>query len=326
LVTGATGFVGTALVKRLRDAGRFVVRVAVRLEASSLPLEVEHVLIGDLTTVTVWPSALAGVGAVVHLAARVHVMRDSAIDPLVEFRRVNVEGTLNLARQAAAAGVRRFIFLSTVKVNGEGVSPTRNFQPLSHRERGAYKETDLPGPEDAYGISKHEAEVGLSEIAAETGMEVVIIRPPLVYGPGVKANFHALLRAVARRIPLPFGAIHNRRSLVALDNLVDLIITCINHPAAANQTFLVSDGEDLSTTELIRRMACALGRSARLIPVPRMVLMAGATLLGKREVAQRLCGSLQVDITKAREVLGWTPPVSVDEGLRRTAEHYLQQQ
>lgn len=311
LVTGATGFVGTGLVKRLRDAGRFVVRAAVRREASGFPVEVEHVVVGDLTPDTVWQSALAGVSAVVHLAARVHVMRDAAIDPLSEFRRVNVEGALNLARQAAAAGVKRFVFLSSVKVNGEG---------------GDYKESDPPAPEDAYGISKHEAELGLRQIATETDMEVVIIRPPLVYGPGVKANFHALLRALARGKPMPLGAIHNRRSLVALDNLVDLIITCIDHPAAANQTFLVSDGEDLSTPELIRRMARALGRPAWLIPVPTAVLMAGATLLGKREVAARLCGSLQVNITKARKVLGWTPPVSVDEGLRRTAEHYLSSQ
>ena len=312
LVTGTTGFVGTALVARLVDEGRFFVRAAVRRESGELPAAVERVVVGDLTPDADWEPALAGVDAVVHLAARVHVMREATADPLAEFRRVNVGGTLNLARQAAAAGVRRFVFLSSVKVNGEGGS-------------AAYRETDPPAPQDAYGISKHEAELGLHEIAAETGIEVVIIRPPLVYGPGVKANFHALLRAVARGMPLPLGAIHNRRSLVALDNLVDLIVTCIDHPAAANQTFLVSDGEDLSTTELIRRLARAMGRPARLIPVPTVALMAGATLLGKREMAARLCGSLQVDITKARKVLGWTLPVSVDEGLRRTAEHYLQQ-
>jgi nucleoside-diphosphate-sugar epimerase len=254
---------------------------------------------------------LIGVDIVVHLAARVHVMRDSATDPLAEFRRVNVAGTERLALAAATAGVRRFVFLSSVKVNGE---------------KGGYNESDPPAPQDAYGISKHEAELGLRVIAAETGMEVVIIRPPLVYGPGVKANFHVLLWAVARGVPLPLGAIHNRRSLVALDNLVDIIVTCIDHPAAANQTFLVSDGEDLSTTELIRHLARAMGRPARLIPVPASVLMAGATLLGKREVAARLCGSLQVDITKARELLGWLPPITMDEGLRRAAEHYLQHQ
>jgi nucleoside-diphosphate-sugar epimerase len=253
------------------------------------------------------------VDAIIHCAARVHVMRETAADPLVAFRTANVAGTEQLAREAAAAGVRRFIFLSSVKVNGEGGSV-------------AYRETDLPAPEDAYGISKYEAELGLREIAAENRIDVVMVRPPLVYGPGVRANFQALMRALARGIPLPLGAIHNRRSLVALDNVVDLIVTCLEHPAAANETFLVSDGEDLSTTELIRRLAHAMRCPARLIPMPQTVLMAGATLLGKREVARRLCGTLQVNITKAHNVLGWTSPVSVDEGLRRTAEHYLQQQ
>jgi UDP-glucose 4-epimerase len=310
LVTGATGFVGTNLAARLVEAGRFFVRAAVRRESDELPTDVERTVVGDLTPVTVWQPALAGAAAVVHLAARVHVMRDSAADPLAEFRRVNVAVTLNLARQAAAWGVKRFVFLSSVKVNGESGSVI-------------YRETDLPAPKDAYGISKYEAERGLREIATETGMDVVIIRPPLVYGPGVKANFLALMRVVARGIPLPLGAIDNRRSLVALDNLLDLIVTCIDHPAAANQTFLVSDGEDLSTTELIRRLARAMDRPARLIPVPTTVLMAGATLLGKREVATRLCGSLQVDITKARELLGWLPPITMDEGLRASARHFL---
>jgi nucleoside-diphosphate-sugar epimerase len=302
LVTGATGFVGTTLIARLVNDRRFDVRGAVRREASALPAGVERIAVGDLTPEVDWQHAVAGADAVVHLAARVHVMREAAADSLEEFRRVNVEGSLNLARQAAVAGVRRLVFLSSVKVNGE---------------MGTFTEADIPAPEDAYGISKLETELGLRRIAAETGMEVVIIRPPLVYGPGVKANFQALIRAVARGIPLPLGAIENRRSLVALDNLVDSILTCIGHPAAANETFLVSDGEDLSTTDLIRRLARAMGRPARLIPVPAAVLMAGASLLGKREVAQRLLGSLQVDISKALRVLGWVPRVSVDEGLRR---------
>ncbi len=267
-----------------------------------------------------WQQALAGVETIVHLAARVHVMRDAAADPLTEFRWVNVRGTLNLARQAAAAGVRRFVFLSSVKVNGEGtLTPDSS---LGERGR-VYKESDPPAPQDAYGISKHEAELGLREIAAETGMGVVIIRSPLVYGPEVKANFQALMRAVAQGIPLPLGAIHNRRSLVALDNLVDFIRICIEHPAAVNETFLVSDGEDLSTTELIRRLARAMGRPARLIPVPTTVLIAGATLLGKRKMVARLCGSLQVDISKARARLNWSPPVTVDDALRVTARHFL---
>jgi nucleoside-diphosphate-sugar epimerase len=301
LVTGATGFVGTALVDRMVREGRCIVRAAVRREASGLPAAVERV-IGDLRPDMEWQSALAGVHAVVHLAARVHVMRDAAPNPLAEFRRVNVAGTLNLARQAAAAGVHRFVCLSSVKVNGEC---------------GAYVEADPPAPEDAYAISKHEAELGLRRIAAETGMKTVIIRAPLVYGAGVRANFQALMRAVHRGIPLPLGAIHNRRSLVALDNLVDFILICIEQPAADNETFLVSDGEDLSTPDLIRRLARAMGRPARLIPVPASVLMGAAALLGKRDVARRLLGSLTVDITKARHRLAWVPPVSVDEGLRR---------
>lgn len=317
LVTGATGFVGTALVDRLVGVGRFDVRTAVRRKVSKLPAEVGSVVVGDLTPDTAWQQALVGVETIVHLAARVHVMRDTAADPLAEFRWVNTRGTLNLARQAAAAGVRRFVFLSSVKVNGEGTLTPSPFPG------GGYKASDPPAPQDAYSISKYEAEVGLQEIAAETGMEAVIVRSPLVYGPGVKANFQALMRTVARGIPLPLGAIHNRRSLVALDNLVDLIRTCVEHPAAANETFLVSDGEDLSTTELIRRMARAMGRPARLIPVPTTVLMAGATLLGKRKVVARLCGSLQVDITRTRTRLNWSPPVTVDDALRATARHFL---
>jgi nucleoside-diphosphate-sugar epimerase len=233
-------------------------------------------------------------------------MHDTEADPLTAFHAVNVDGTLNLARQAAAAGVKRFVFISSVKVNGEFT--------LSGR---AFNEVDTANPQDAYGQSKHEAEQGLRQLSADTGMEVVIIRPPLVYGPQVKANFAALIRAVQRGWPLPLGAVHNQRSLVALDNLVDLIITCITHPLAANQTFLVSDGEDLSTPDLIRQMARAMNRPARLLPAPVWALKGGALLLGKGDAVQRLCGNLQVDISKARTLLGWNPPISVDEGLRR---------
>ena len=214
--------------------------------------------------------------------------------------------TLNLACQAAAAGVNRFVFISSVKVNGE-------FTPFG----SAFTEADAPNPQDAYGQSKHEAEQGLRQLSVDTGMEVVIIRPPLVYGPGVKANFAALMRVVQRGWPLPLGAVHNQRSLVALDNLVDFIITCITHPQAANQAFLVSDGQDLSTTELVRGMAQAAGVPARLLPVPVWALQAGASLLGMGDAVQRLCGNLQVDTSKARSLLGWVPPVSVEEGLRR---------
>jgi nucleoside-diphosphate-sugar epimerase len=243
---------------------------------------------------------------VIHLAARVHIMRDSADDPLTEFRRVNTEGTLHLARQATEAGVRRFIFLSTIGVNGDSTLRGKVFAS-----------TGTPTPHDPYSMSKYEAEIGLHSIARSTGMEVVIIRPPLVYGTNAPGNFGKLARLVAKSLPLPLGSINNLRSFVGIDNLVDFIVTCLEHPAAANETFLVSDGEDLSTPDLIRRMARAMNRPARLLPVPKSVLMAGATILGKRDMAQRLCGSLQVDISKARSLLGWVPPVSVDEGLRR---------
>lgn len=312
LVTGASGFVGEATCSRLVTQGMNVVGAVRRLPVRPLP-GVDYRIVAALAASTDWWDALSGVDTIIHCAARVHVMRETADDPLVVFRVVNVAGTEQLARQAAMAGVRRFVFLSSVKVNGEGTV-------------AAYRETDIPAPEDAYGISKYEAELVLREIAQETGLEVVTVRSPLIYGPGVKANFRALMHAVVRGVPLPLGAIHNRRSMVALDNVVDLIVTCIGHPAAANETFLVSDGDDISTTELIRRLAYAMGRPARLVSVPETVLMACATFLGKREVARRLCGTLQVSIAKVREVLGWVPPVSVDEGLRRTAEHCLQRQ
>jgi UDP-glucose 4-epimerase len=307
LVTGASGFVGSALIDHLAREQVHRVRAVVRNEARDVLPSVERVVVSSLAADTNWLAALANVDLVVHLAGRVHVMRNTSTQPLEEFRRVNVDGTLNLARQAAQHGVSRFVFVSSIKVNGES---------------GRYSEADPPTPVDPYGISKHEAEVGLFRVAAESGMEVVIIRPPLVYGPGVKANFHALMRAVDRGIPLPFGAIQNQRSLIALGNLVDFIDKCIDEPAAANETFLVSDGEDISTTDLIRRIACSMERPARLIPVPERLLMYLAVLAGKRSVAQRLLGSLQLDIRKARETLGWTPPLTVDEGLKLATAGY----
>lgn len=322
LITGASGFVGSAVVNRLAIHSDFTPRAAMRQDQQHLFPAVDVVQVGDLVPNTDWSAALQGVDAVVHLAARVHVMTDTATDQLTEFRRVNVEGTLNLARQAVAAGVRRFVLISSIKVNGESTFPPHS-GPLPTGAREVCRADDMADPQDPYGISKHEAELGLRRLAAESGMEVVIIRPPLVYGPGVKANFQNIMRWIKRGVPLPLGAIHNKRSLVALDNLVDLIITCLDHPAAANQTFLVSDGEDLSTTELLQRMGLALGWPARLIPVPTLLLKAGAAVLGRRDMAQRLCGSLQVDITKAQTLLGWTPPISVDEGLRRAAQGFL---
>ena len=311
LITGVTGFVGSALVHRLRADG-VGVRGAVRREVASSG-SFEPVMVGAVDRATEWANALTGVDAVVHLAARVHVMDEPEADPLVAFRRVNVEGTLRLARQAAETGVRRFVFVSSVKVNGE---ETPVGQP--------FRETDQPGPGDPYGVSKREAEDGLLALSAETGLEVVIIRPPLVYGPGVGANFGSLLRWVHKGVPLPLGAVtQNLRSLVALDNLVDLIVTCLEHPAAAGETFLVADGDDVSTAGLLRKVGNALGRPARLVPMPVWMLRAGATALGKREMARRLLGSLQVDASKAREVLGWVPPVSLDEGLRRAVAPLL---
>ena len=301
-LTGSAGFVGTAVMQHLLGQGAEIVTVGHRHRPGI------HTTYGQLTESPAGSSLLRGYGALIHLGARVHIMQETTADPLTEFRRINVQGTLNLAQEAADAGVKRFVFISSIKVNGE---LTRLGSP--------FKANDAPAPLDAYGVSKMEAEQGLREIAAKTGMEVVIIRPPLVYGPGVKANFAAMMRWLSRGVPLPLGAIHNQRSLVALDNLVDLIVTCIDHPAAANQTFLVSDGEDLSTTQLLRRMGQAMGQPARLIPVPPALLKAGAALVGKPELAQRLCGSLQVDMSKTRQLLGWNPPISVDEGLRRAA-------
>ena len=257
------------------------------------------VVVPSLDADTDWSAALQGVEVVLHAAARAHIMRDEALDPLAEYRRVNVAGTLNLARQAAAAGVRRFVFVSSIKVNGESTQPGRPFTA-----------DDAPAPEDAYGMSKAEAEAGLWEMARATGMELVIVRPVLVYGPGVKGNLASMMRWVRRGLPLPLGAvIGNRRSLVALDNLVDLLAVCAVHPKAANQVFLASDGEDASTARLLRLMAMAAQRPARLLPVPVALLQWGARLLGKQAVAQRLLGSLQVDIQKNRDVLGWQPPV-----------------
>lgn len=312
LITGATGFIGGAVIKRL-ISGKSLAVAAVRLMPIEWLTHYPVAEVGDIDANTDWSVALIGVSSVVHAAARAHVMKDQSADPLAEFRRVNVAGTLNLAQQAAAAGVKRFVFVSSIKVNGE---LTQIEQPFTEKDRAI--------PVDAYGISKYEAEVGLQHIAKETGMEVVIIRPVLVYGPGVKGNFLSMMHWLHKGIPLPFGAVNNSRSLVALDNLVDLIITCLHHPAAANQTFLVSDGEDISTTQLLQYTASAMGVSSRLMPVPALMIQVAAKLLGKGEVAQRLCGNLQVNISKARQLLGWVPPISVKEGLQRAVKGYVQ--
>lgn len=313
LVTGASGFLGRSLIDRLQSDG-YSVAGSIRRPSSLLPSTVRAHVVDVENPQDSWAEPLEGVDTVIHCAARVHVMLDKSTNPLAEFRRANVEATLRLARQSSAAGVRRFIFISSIKVNGENTLPG-----------SPYTADDVPRPADPYGISKMEAEAGLLALAATVDMDVVIIRPVLVYGPGVKANFLSLMRWLARGVPLPLGAIHNKRSLVALDNLCDLISTCMNHSAASNQVFLVSDGEDLSTTELLRRMAQALNAQARLLPVPDWVLRLGALLIGKPDFSQRLCGSLQVDITKTRTLLGWTPPVSVNDAFAATAKHYLNQ-
>lgn len=306
LLTGATGFVGRELAGTLLGQ-RYALRGALRGKGSGgqLAKGVESVVVGSIHGATDWKAALAGCNVVVHLAARVHVMDDAVSDPLAEFRAVNTQGTLNLARQAARAGAKRFVFISTIKVNGEG-------------RDAAYRETDTPAPEDAYAISKWEAEQGLWKIAQETGLEAVILRPPLVYGPGVKANFRRLLDTVARGWPLPLGAIDNRRSLLYLGNFVDAIRLCIEHPAAAGQTFLIDDGQPVSTPELVHAVARALGRPARLISVPARALMLAGALVGKRSAVDRLTGSLWVDSSLIRERLGWTPPYSMADGLAAT--------
>ena len=305
LLTGAGGFIGRALCAEA--VARSTTVRGISRSPCDLPAGVENFVVGSISDCNDWRDVITGCDAVIHLAARVHVLQEANADPLAEFRRVNVQGTLNLARQAAAAGVRRFLFVSSIGVNG-----AETFQQ-------PYTDQDQVAPHSPYAVSKYEAELKLQALATETGMEVVIIRPPLVYGPDAPGNFGSLMRWLKRGVPLPLGAIHNQRSLVALDNLVDLIVTCLTHPAAANQTFLVSDGEDVSTTELLRRMGQAMGCPARLIPVPASWLKLAAALVGKPDVTQRLCGSLQVNIEKTRRLLGWTPPLSLDEGLRRAA-------
>jgi nucleoside-diphosphate-sugar epimerase len=319
LLTGATGFVGRALVDSLIDA-KSDVTALVREPSLLFSKEVKQVIAGDLNE---WPvenslfievikQALEDINIVIHLAARVHVMADNSNDPLAEFRAVNCDATLVLAKIAADAGVKRFIFISSVKVNGEMTELNKPFKP-----------EDQYVPTDPYGLSKYEAEQGLLALAKVTGMEVVIIRPPLVYGPGVSANFASMMKWINKKIPLPFGAIHNLRSLVALDNLVSFIVHCLAHPKAANQIFIISDGEDVSTTTLLRKVAKAFGKSTCLLPVPVSLMNIAAKLIGKNNMANRLFGSLQVDSSKARDLLAWRPVTTMSEQLKKTADDYL---
>lgn len=306
LLTGATGFVGGQLVKRLQQNAEVSLRIALRSSGgqfSDSRLTVFSPV--DLSINADWSVMLQGCDVVIHTAARAHIMKETAKDPLNEFRKINTEATLNLANQAAQQGVKRFIFISSIGVNGNITTGSQLFSA-----------DDLPNPSTPYAISKYEAEQGLQELAKETNMEIVIIRPPLVYGASAKGNFHRLIQWLKKGIPLPLGAINNKRSFVSLDNLLSMIITCIEHPAAANQIFLVSDGEDISTTALLKKMSQVMNQPARLVPVPQSMLSLAAYLLGRKDDLQRLCGSLQIDISKTRELLGWKPEVSIEETLR----------
>jgi len=317
LVTGANGFIGQALCRTMLTSGHGV-RRAVRSGSSddngrhSHPScrAAETVVTGAIGPDTNWTEALAGIETIVHLAARVHVLKDRTRNPLAEFRHVNVAGTERLARMAASAGVRRLVYVSSIKVNGE------------RTRESPFTEIDAPDPQDTYGMSKLEAEQALRKIAEETGLEVVIVRPPLVYGPGVGGNFLRMMDWVNRGLPLPLGSIRNLRSLIYLGNMVDALATCAIHPSAAGKIFLVSDGEDVSTPELIRRLAQAMGRRARLVSFPPTLLHFAGMLTGKAGEVDRLLGSLRVDSSKIRRELQWTPSISMDQGLRKTARWY----
>lgn len=308
LLTGASGFVGKAILKTGQERGLEIRSVYRSIGLTqSLP---DSVFVPTLDGATDWTQALQGIDVVIHAAARAHILREESHDPLAEYRRVNVDGTLNLVRQSASAGVRRFVFMSSIKVNGENTT-------LDH----LFSADDPPAPDDPYGISKTEAEAQLNKVAKGSGMEATIIRAPLIYGPGVKGNLGRLISALRRGLPLPLGAVtQNRRSLVGLDNLVDLILICTHHANAANQIFLVCDGEDLSTTDLLRKIGKALGRPARLYRVPVGLLALLADLMGQKAISQRVLGSLRVDMRKTCELLGWAPSISVDEGLARAVE------
>jgi nucleoside-diphosphate-sugar epimerase len=306
LVTGATGFVGSALLPRLVSEG-WQVRAAVRAASRAVSAGVEAIDVGDIGPDTDWRAALEGVDAVVHLAARAHVLDEASPDAFALYRSVNAIGALTLARSAAERGVRRFVFLSSVRVHGARTvgAPFTELSPLAAL--------------DPYGRSKAEAELGLAQLAQATRLEPVVLRPPLVYGAEARGNFARLVGLVARGIPLPFGSVRNRRSLVYVGNLVDAIVQSLRHPAAAHETFLVSDGEDVSTPELVRRVARALGRPARLIPVPPALLRFGGALVGRRDDVARLLDNLVVDSARIRALFGWTPPYTLDQGLVETA-------
>lgn len=311
LVTGANGFVGRALCAELvhRD---MQVRGAVRVSANSVGLPFECVAVGNIGAETNWVEALNGIDVVVHLAARVHVMRERATDPLGRFRQVNVAGTEQLARAAVASGVKRLVYISSIKVNGEQTTGV------------PFAEQDVPAPQDPYGISKYEAEQLLRQVSHDTGMEVVIVRPPLIYGPGVGGNFLRLLKLVSWGIPLPLASVRNQRSMIYLDNFADALIACATHPAAAGKTYLVSDGEDISTPLLMQHMANLMGRRSWLWPLPPVLLQLAGKMTGMSSVVERLIGSLQIDSAKIRSELEWLPPYSMQQGLSETVRWFEQ--
>lgn len=311
LVTGATGFIGPVVCTRLLQLG-YRVKAVVRDpgRAGALPAMIERVTVPDLSGGTDWGNALDGNAGVIHLVSPAGLPGANEQQQLEHFRSINVEGSARLARAAAARGVRRFVYMSTLKVNGE----------TSHAD--GFTENDQPEPQEPYAISKWEAEQRLKEIASETGLELVVLRPPIVYGPGARGNFLALMRAVARGMPLPLASVHNRRSLIYLGNLVDAIIAAVNAPQPIDQTYLVSDGEDVSTPDLIRAVARALGVPPRLFPFPPALLEFGARVLGRGEEAARLLGSLQVDSARIRRELGWSPRYTLEQGLAETARWF----
>lgn len=310
LVTGANGFVGRVLCQNLIDKGHQV-RASVRASAT-IPSGVEIFVVPVIGPDTDWSGALENVDVVVHLAARVHMMQDLVTDPLTEFMKVNTYGTLNLAQQAVKQGIKRFIYVSSIKVNGEFTPPDQSMTEL-----------DIPGPQDPYGISKWQAEQGLHKISQETGMGIVILRPPLIYGPNVKANFYSLLKLTDKSVPLPLGSITNSRSMIYVGNLVDALIQCATHPKAAGQTYLVSDGKEVSTPELVSLIADAMKMPSRIFHFPISLMRLGATLLGRTSMVNRLTQSLVVDSSKIRNDLSWTPPYTMSQGIQETANWYL---
>lgn len=310
LVTGAGGFVGRILCAELVRLGHPVC-AALRSPENRHISGCKVIKVSSIDSVTDWTEALNGVNTVIHLAARVHVMHDNASDPLEEFRRVNVAGTEHLARAAVASGVKRLVYVSSIKVNGEATFGDTKFT-----------EADTPLPCDPYGVSKWEAEQVLQRVAQETGLEVVIVRPPLVYGAEVKGNFSQMLKVILKGIPLPLAAVGNLRSLIYIENLADALILCATHPAAVGQTYLLSDGDDVSTPELLRQLGTAMGHPARLFPCYLVLLKLAGHLFGRKEQIERLLGSLRVDSGKIRRELNWHPPYTLQEGLRKTGESF----